>query len=138
MIKQGIVKNNSLSNLVVSLHGEFPDNWPTLVENLNVRLAEKTTVTDYRPYVIKYGLFEQGIFTLNVCSELTVDGTESLYNILQWTWVRHLTLNIHGKLIDDFFHCTSRHVDNQKPLCPITINAWDQLTNEGKALFKEL
>ena len=23
-------------------------------------------------------------------------------------------------------------------VCPITINAWDQLTNEGKALFKEL
>ena len=50
----------------------------------------------------------------------------------------HLTLNIHGKLTDDFLHCTARHVEKQKPLCPITINTWDQLTNEGKALFKEL
>ena len=64
---------------------------------------------------------------------------QKLYiSVLPCTWVCHLTLNIHGKLTDDFLHCTARHVDKQKPLCPITINTWDQLTNEGKALFKEL
>ena len=155
MIEQGIVKNNSLSNLIFSLHGERPDNWQAIVENLNVRLAEKSTVTfeiypntfsqvtatevtDFLPCVIKYGFFEQECVTLNVWGELTVDGTEALYNVLACNWVCHLTLNIHGKLTDDFLHCTARHVDKQKPLCPITINAWDQLTNEGKALFKEL
>ena len=50
----------------------------------------------------------------------------------------HVTLNIHGKLTDDFLHCTARHVDKRKSLFPITINTWNQLTNEGKALFKEL
>ncbi|XP_015749428.1 PREDICTED: uncharacterized protein LOC107329205 [Acropora digitifera] len=44
LIEQGIVKNNSLTNLVFSLHGEIPDNWQAIVENLNVRLAEKSTV----------------------------------------------------------------------------------------------
>ena len=154
LIEQGIVKNNSLSNLVVSLHGELPDNWQAIVENVNAQLAEKSTVTfeiypntlspvsatqlTARPCVIDYGLFEQESVTLNVWGELTVDGAEALYNLLRCTCVCHLKLNIHGKLTDDFLHCTARHVDKQKPLCPITINTWDQLSNEGKALFKEL
>ena len=155
LIEQGIVKNNTLSNFVLCLHGELPDNWPTIVENLNAQLAEKSTVTfeiypntlslvpatqltDVRPCVINYGLFEQESVTLNVWGELTVDGAEALYNVLRCTRVCHLKLNIHGKLTDDFLHCTARHVDKQKPLCPITINTWDQLSNEGKALFKEL
>ena len=133
----------------------LPDNWQSIVENLNGQLAEKTTVTfeiypstfsqvtatqltDVRPCVIKYGLFEQRSVTLNVWGELTVDCAEALYNLLPCNRVCHPTLNIHGNLTDDFLHCTARHVDKQKPLCPITINTWDQLTNEGKALFKEL
>ena len=154
-IERGIVINNSLNNLVFSLHGERPDNWQEIVGNLNVGLAEKSTVsfaiypntfsqvtatqlTDFLPCVIKYGFFEQESVTLNVWGELTVDGAEALYNVLPCPLVCHLTLNIHGKLTDDFLHCTARHADKEKPLCPITINTWDQLTNEGKALFKEL
>ena len=45
LIKRGIVKTNSLSNSVFRLRGEPPDNWQAVVENLNVRLAEKTTAT---------------------------------------------------------------------------------------------
>ena len=155
LIEQGIVKSNSLTNLAFSLHGELPDYWQPIVENLNVRLAEKSTVTfeiypntlsqvtatqltDVRPYVINCGFFEERSVTLNVWGVLTVDGAEALYNVLPCTSVCHLTLNIHGKLTDDFLHCTARYVDKQKPLCPITINTWGQLTNEGRALFKEL
>ena len=155
LIERGIVDNNSLSNLVVSLRGELPDNWQAIVENLNVHMAEKSTVTfeiypnpfsqvtatqltDFLPCVIDCGFFEQESVTLNVWGELAVDGAEALYNVLRCSCVCHLTLNIHGKLTDGFFHCTARHVDKQKPLCPITINTWDQLSNEGKALFKEL
>ena len=157
LIERGIIKNNSLSNFVLCLHGELSDNGPAIVESLNVRLAEKATVTfeiypkfntfsqvtaaqltDFRPCVINYGFFETKTVALNVWGELTVDGAEALYNVLRCTCVCHLTLNIHGRLTDDFLHCTARHVDKQKPLCPITINTWEQLTNEGKALFKEL
>ena len=156
LIEQGIIHNNSLSNLVVSLHGERPDYWQAIVENLSVRLAEKSTVafkiypntfsqvtatqlTDVRPCVINCGFCEQRSVILNVWGELPVDSAEALYNLLPCTSVCHLTLNIHGKLTDDFLHCTARHVDNQKPLLyPITINTWNQLTNEGRALFKEL
>ena len=159
LIERGIVENNSLNNLVVSLHGELPDNWQAIVENLNVRLAKKSTVTfeiypktfskvtatqltDFLPCVITYGFFEQKTVTLNVWGELTVDGSEAIYNLLPFpsvgTLACHLTLNIHGKLTDDFLHCTARHADKQKPLCPLNINTWEQLTNEGRALFKEL
>ena len=155
LIERGVVKNNSLSNLVFSVCGERPDNWQAVVDNLNGRLAEKSTVnfaitpntfrqvtatqlTDFRPCVINSGFFKQESVTVNVWGELTVAGAEALYNLLPCTLVCHLTLNIHGKLTDDFLHSTERHVLNQKPLCPITINTWEQLTNEGKALFKEL
>ena len=155
LIERGIVNNNSLSNLVFSVCGERPYNWQAVVENLNGRLAEKSTVnfaitpntfmqvtatqlTDFRPCVINYGFFKQESVTLNVWGELTVAGAEALYNLLPCTSVCHLTLNIHGKLTDDFLHYKERHAVNQKPLCPITINTWVQLTNEGKALFKEL
>ncbi|XP_044175056.1 uncharacterized protein LOC114949013 [Acropora millepora] len=155
LIERGIVKNYSLRNLVVSLRGELPDNWQRIVENLNLQLAEKSTVTykvypsnlspvtatqltDVRPCVVKYGLFKQRSVTLNVWGELAVEGAEAIYNALPFTSVCHLTLNIHGKLTDDFLYCTARHVDKQKPLWPITINMLDQLSNEGRALFKEL
>ena len=153
LIEQGIVKNNTLRKLVVALHGELPDNWRAIAENLNVQLPEKSIVsfeiypnifspaiklTDVRPGVRNYGFFKQESVTLNVWGELTVDGAKALYNLLPCTWGCHLTFNIHGKLTDDFLHCIARHVDEEKPLCPITINTWDQLTNEGKALFKEL
>ena len=155
LIERSIVKNDSLGNFVFSLHGELPDNWQAIVENLNVRLTDKSTgsfaispntfsqvtatqLTDFLPCVLKYGFFEQESVTLNVWGELAVDGAEAIYNVLSFPRVCHLTLNIHGKLTDDFLHCTARHVHNQKPLCPITINTWDLLTNERKALFKEL
>ncbi|XP_015750084.1 PREDICTED: uncharacterized protein LOC107329945 [Acropora digitifera] len=155
LIEQCIINNNSLSNFVLRLHGELPDNWQAIVENLNVRLAEKTTVTfgiypnsfsqvtvtqltDVCPCEIEHGLFEQESVILNVWGELTDDSAEALYNVLPCSSLCHLTLNIHGKLTDDFFHCTARHVDKQKPLCPIIINTWEQLTNEGEAVFKEL
>ena len=155
LIERGIVKNSSLSNLVVSLRGEVPNNWQAVMENLNVQLVDKSTVTfeiqpntfspvtatqltDVRPCLTKYAFFEQRRVTLNVWGELIVDSAEAFYNVLRCTWVCHLTLNIRGKLTDDFLHCTARHFDKQTPLCRVTINTWDQLSNEGKALFKEL
>jgi len=93
LIERGIVKNNSLSNLVVSLHGEVPANWQAIVKNLHVRLTEKSTVsfkicpntfsqvtdlTHFRPYESNYGLFEKKNVTLNVWGELTVDSAEAI------------------------------------------------------------
>ena len=85
LIERGIVKNNSLSESVVSLDREFPVNLQ-IVENLNVRLTDKSTVTleiypntfrqvtahDFRDIcadcVNMYGFFEQKSVTLNLWS----------------------------------------------------------------------
>ena len=83
-------------------------------------------------------MFEQESVTLNVWGELTADGGKVLYILFPCTWSCPSTLNIHEKLADDFLHCTARRVDKRKALCPTTINNWDQLSNKGKALFKEL
>ena len=154
LIERGIVKNNSLSNLVVSLRGELPDNWRAIVENLNVQLAERSSVTfeiypnpfspvtaiqlrDVLPFGVDYGpLLPEDSITLNVWGELTVDGAEALWDFL--VNKSHVTLNIHGKLTDDFLQCLARPVDEENPLCSVTINTWDQLTNEGRAIFKKL
>ena len=154
LIERGIVKNNSLSNLVVSLRGELPDNWQAIVENLNAQLAERSSVTfeiypnpfspvtaiqlrDVLPCGVDYGLLlPEDSITLNVWGVLTVDGAEALWEYpLNWV---PTTLNIHGKLTDDFLQCLARPVDEEEPLCSVTINTWDQLTNEGRAIFKEL
>ena len=154
LIERGIVKNNSLSNLVVSLRGELPDNWRAIVENLNAQLAERSSVTfgiypnpfspvtaiqlrDVLPFGVDYGpLLPEDSITLNVWGELTVDGAEALWDVL--VNESHVTLNIHGKLTNDFLQCLARPVDEEKSLCSVTINTWDQLTNEGRAIFKEL
>ena len=154
LIERGIVKNNSLSNLVVSLRGELPDNWRAIVENLNAQLAERSSVTfeiypnpfspvtaiqlrDVLPFGVDYGpLLPEDSITLNVWGELTVDGAEALWDVL--VNESHVTLNIHGKLTDDFLQCLARPVDEEKSLCSVTINTWDQLTNEGRAIFKGL
>ena len=39
LIERGIVNNNSLCNLVVSLHGELPDNWQAIAKNLKIGRA---------------------------------------------------------------------------------------------------
>ena len=155
LIERGIVRNNSLSKLVVSHYRVARDNWQ-IEANLNRQFTEKSFVTcrtgpstfrQVTPHGLRdvcadcvkmYGLFEQKRGTLNVWGELTVDDAEAMYSVLPCTSLYHLTLNIHGKLTGDFLHSTARHVDNQKPLCPITINTWNQLTSEEKVLFKEL
>ncbi|XP_015777734.1 PREDICTED: uncharacterized protein LOC107355669 [Acropora digitifera] len=156
LIERGIVKNNSLSNFECRLRGELPDNWQAIVENLNAQLAEKSSVIfevypnsfspvtaiqlrDVSPYGIDYGPLEpEESVTLNVWGELIVDDAEALYDVLLLGC--HMTLNIHGKLTDDFLQCLARAVDHdeEEPLCSVTINTWDQLTNEGRAIFKEL
>ena len=136
------------------LRGELPDNWQAIVENLNAQLAEKSSVSfeiypnpfspvtaiqlEYiLPCGIDYTRFEpEESITLNVWGEFTVDGAEALWTFLVDEF--HITLNIHGKLTDDFLQCLARPVDEEAPFGRITINTWDQLTNKGKALFKEL
>ena len=153
-IERGIVENNFLSKLNVSLRGEVPDNWLAVGRNLHSRLGEKTAsfalfpntfgivtaspVTQCCAFETKDGLLVEQNVTLIVWGELGGDGAEGLFEALSHSPVSHLTLDIHGKLTDGILNVTERWVDKRKTLSSLTINTWEQLTNEEKTLFKEL
>ncbi|XP_068751378.1 uncharacterized protein [Montipora capricornis] len=155
LIERGIVENNSLTKLIVSLRGEVPDNWQAVGRNIHSRLGRETSasfalypntfdkvtaaqVTQCCTFEITDGLLAQQNVTLNVWGELGGDGAEALFEGLSRKHVSHLTLDIHGKLTDGILNVTARWVDKRKTLSSLTINTWEQLTKEEKTLFKEL
>ncbi|XP_068687970.1 uncharacterized protein [Montipora foliosa] len=155
LIERGIVENNSLTKLIVSLRGEVPDNWQTVGRNIHSRLGRETSasfalypntfgkvtaaqVTQCCPFEITDGLLAQQNVTLNVWGELGGDGAKALFEGLSRSPVSHLTLEIHGKLTDDILNSTGRWVEKRNTQSSLTINTWEQLTKEEKTLFKEL
>ena len=155
LIERGIVENNSLIKLIVSLRGEVPDNWQAVGRNIRSQLGRETStsfalypntvckVTAAQvtqcliPFEITDGLLAQQNVTLNVWGELGGDGAEALFEGLSRKQVSHLTLDIHGKLTDDILNFTARWVEERNTQS-LTINTWEQLTKEKKNLFEEL
>ncbi|XP_068687967.1 uncharacterized protein [Montipora foliosa] len=155
LIERGIVGNNSRTKFIVSLRGEVPDNWPAVGNNLHSRFGQKTPalitihpntfskvtasqVADFRPFGIMGGSRVRQNVTLNVWGELGDDGTEALLENLLCSPLSHLTLDIHGKLTNDIANFTARWADERNTLSSLTINTWEELTKEGRTLFKEL
>ncbi|XP_068751416.1 uncharacterized protein [Montipora capricornis] len=154
LIERGIVKNNSLTKLIVSLRGEVPDNWQAVGRNIRSKREISTSIALYPntvckvtaaqvtqcliPFEITDGLLAQQNVTLNVWGELGGDGAEALFEGLSRKHVSHLTLDIHGKLTDDILNSTARWVEERKTQSSLTINTWEQLTKEEKNLFEEL
>ena len=154
LIERIIVENNFRSKLNVSLRGEVPDNWPAVGRNIHSRLGEETSasfalcpnsfevadssVTPFCPFEIKNELLVEQNVTLNVWGELGADGSEVLFEGLLRSPLSHLTLNIHGKLTDNILFFMARLADELEALSSLTVNTWEELTKEGKILFKEL
>ena len=155
LIERGIVENNSLTKLNVSLRGEVPDNWQAVGRSIHSRLGRETSasialypntfgkvtaaqVSQCCPFEMIGGLLAQQNVTLNVWGELGGDGAKALLEGLLCSPVSHLTLDIHGKLTDDILNFTARWVDKRNTLSSLTINTWEQLTKEEKNLFEEL
>ncbi|XP_068751418.1 uncharacterized protein [Montipora capricornis] len=130
LIERGIVENNSLSKLIVSLRGEVPDNWQTVGRNIHSRIGRETSasfalypntfgkvtaaqVTQCCPFEITDGLRGQQNVTLNLWGELGGDGAEALFEGLSRSPVSHLTLDIHGKLTDGILNFTARWLTNE-------------------------
>ena len=76
--------------------------------------------------------------TLNVWGDLSGDGSEAVCEVLLYTPVSHLTLNIHGQLTDEILRCTVKSVKEQEKLSSITINSWVQMTEKENSLINEL
>ena len=155
LIERGIVGNNSRTKLIVSLCGEVPDNWQAVGNNLHSRFGQKTPalitihpntfskvtasqVAHFRPFGIMGGSRVRQNVTLNVWGELGDDGAEALHENLLCSPLSHLTLDIHGKLTNDIVNFTARWADERNTLSSLTINTWEELTKEGRTLFKEL
>ena len=153
LIERAIMRNRSLNNLKVSLRGELPNCWQAIAENIQTELAKRpqvsfaiypnplseVTANQIRHFPrVAFGFRALQQLTLNVWGELSGDGAKTLYEILPCTSQTQVTLNIHGKVTNDFLRCTARFVDRDVMLPPITINTWERLTTEGKTLLEEL
>ena len=153
LLKEGIIRNRSLTNVKISVNGEPTENWQVVAKNLRAQFAEKailseiypntfskvkdTQVTHLNPFLSKTDL-KQRTVTLNVWGELCGDGCKALCEVLLHTPVSHLTLNIYGQLTDEILRYIARCVEEQEKLSPITINAWIEMTETENKLIKEL
>ena len=153
LLRQGILRNRSLTSIKVSVNGEPPENWQAVAKNLRAQFAEKAIVSEIYPNTfskvkdsqlthlnrfLSETDLKQQTATLNVWGELSGDGCKALFEVLLHAPVSHLMLNIHGQLTDQILRYMTRCLEEQGKLSSITINAWVEMTEKEKKLIKEL
>ena len=153
LLRQGILRNRSLTSIKVSVNGEPPENWQAVAKNLRAQFAEKAIVSEIYPNTfskvkdsqlthlnrfLSETDLKQQTATLNVWGELSGDGCKALCEVLLHTPVSHLTLNTHGQLTDQILRYITRCLEQQGKLSSITINAWVEMTEKENKLIKEL
>ena len=153
LLRQGILRNRSLTSIKVSVNGEPPENWQAVAKNLRAQFAEKAIVSEIYPNTfskvkdsqlthlnrfLSETDLKQQTATLNVWGELSGDGCKALCEVLLHTPVSDLTLNMHGQLTNEMLRYIARCVEEQEKLSSITINAWVEMTEKENKLIKEL
>ena len=153
ILQRSLSENRSLSDLVLTLHGEIPDNWQSVVENL--RSVKKGSVTcafhpdpgssvtrnqvvHFRPAVVERGLETKQHFTVVLWGELKCSGAEDLCEILVRIPLTSLTLKVHGKLSDGVANIIKRYIGRQNTLSALTIDTWRKLAPGTGTLLQEL
>ena len=99
--------------------------------------VKDSQVTYLNRFLSKTDLKQQTV-TLNVWGELSGAGCRAVCEVLLYTPVSHLTLNIHRQLTDEMLRYIARCVEEQEKLSPITITAWVEMTEKENKLIKEL
>ena len=152
-LQNSLLENRSLNDLRLTLHGEIPDNWQSVVENL--RSAKKGSVNctfhpdpgncitcnqvaHFHPTVVKRGLETKQHFTVVLWGELKCDGAEDLCEVLVRVPLTSLTLKVHGKLSDGVANVIKRYIGRQNALSSLTIITWRKLALGTKTLLQEL
>ena len=152
-LQNSLLENRSLSDLVLTLSGEIPDNWQSVVENL--RLVKKglvncafhpdpgSTVTcnqvaHFHPAVVEKGLKAKQHVTVVLWGELKCGGAEALCEILVHAPLASLTLKVHGKLSDGVASIIKRYIGRQNTLSALTIDTWRKLAPGTETLLQEL
>ena len=152
-LQKSLLENRSLSDLILTLRGEIPDNWQFVVENL--RTVKKGSVNctfhpdpgssvtcnqvaDFCPAVVENGLETKQHFTVVLWGELKCDGAEELCKILVRVPLTSLTLKVHGKLSDSVANIIRRYIGQQNTLSALTIDTWRKLAPGTGTLLQEL
>ena len=152
-LQNSLLENRSLSDLVLTLRGEIPDNWQSVVEKL--RSVKKGSVNctfhpdpgnsitcnqvaHFRPTVVKRGLETKQHFTVVLWGELKCGGAEDLCKILVRVPLTSLALKVHGKLSGGVANIIKRYIGQQNTLSSLTINTWRKLAPGTGTLLQEL
>ena len=152
-LQNSLLENRSLSDLTLTLHGDIPDNWQSVVENLrSVRKGSVictfhpdpgssvtcNQVVHFRPAVVERGLETKQHFTVVLWGELKCGGAEDLCEILVHVPLTSLTLKVHGKLSDGVANIIKRYIGRQNTLSALTIDTWRKLVPGTGTLLQEL
>ena len=152
-LQNSLLENRSLSDLALTLCGEIPDNWQSVVENLcSVKKGSVictfhpdpgssvtcNQVRYFRPAVVEKELETKQHFTVVLWGELKCRGAEDLCNILVHVPLTSLTLKVYGKLSNGVANIIKRYIGRQNTLSALTIDTWRKLALETGTLLQEL
>ena len=152
-LQNSLLENSSLSDLVLTLRGEIPDNWQSVVEKL--RSVKKGSlnytfypdpgssvtcnqVAHFCPAVVEKGLETKQHFTVVLWGELKCSGAEDLCEIFVRVPLTRLTLKVHGNLSDGVANIIKRYIGRQNTLSSLTIDIWGELAPATGTLLQEL
>ena len=149
-LENGLMENSSLNYLRLSVHGELPGNWHSVVENL--RLAKKPSVVCSiypntwnnvadnlcRPVLVRKGPNLMQHFTVNVWGEMNCEAAEALCEALAVSSITFLTLNVRGNLTSAVANSIARCLEGNQTLSVLSINIWGELTTEGGIVLSRL
>ena len=152
-LQNSLLENRSLSDLALTVRGEIPNNWQSVVENL--RSVKKGSVictfhpdpgssvtcnqvVHFRPAMVERGLETKQHFTVVLWGELKCGGAEDLCKILVHVPLTSLALKVHGKLSDSVANIIKRYIGQQNTLSALTIDTWRKLAPGTGTLLQEL
>ena len=150
-LERGLLQNCSLGALEVKVFGGLPESWATFVKGIiseskpgrrcifHPDIAGKIATAKLANLCLvlpQTGLkVEQ---TLNLCGELSCDGSEALGKALVYSTPFRRTVNIHGKVGYHVANSLSSYLKLNKADSFVSLNILEELTGDGKIAFEEL
>ena len=152
VLQRSLLENRSLCDIELTLRGEIPGNWQSVMENL--RLVRKDSVNyafhpdpgscftcrkvaHFRPAVVENELETEQHLTVVIWGELKCDGAEALCEVLVPVPLTSLTLKVHGKLSDGVANIIERYV-RRNTLSSLIIDIWGELAPGTGTLLRQL
>ena len=135
------------------VYGQDPENWHIVLKNL--RFSKKAPVVlefhpdtgskvtashvaSLCPVILANELILKHHLTVNLWGELCYEGSEGLCDLLAQFPLSSLTLNVHGRFIDDFADCIARLFKPPKALFFLNLNIWGEVSSNGKDILQEM